>query len=83
MHEYLMNTMLLTELNLEFLILKGGCKSWSECALVKITQCCKSPVASYLTEMITGWPSTTIAKTNLYISCTSTTAESRAKIWYQ
>ena len=39
---------LLTEHNLEFLSLKGGCTGSSECTLVKIPHCWKSHVAAQL-----------------------------------
>ena len=35
---------LLTEHHLEFLCLKGGCRGSSESTLVKMSNCCKSPV---------------------------------------
>ena len=33
---------LLTELHLEFLRFKGGCRGWSELTLVKMSHCWKS-----------------------------------------
>ena len=42
-----MALMLLTELHLEFLSLKGGCTVSSESTLVKIPHCWKSVVTSY------------------------------------
>ena len=43
-----MTLRLLTEHNLEFLSLKGGCTGSSESTLVKITHCWKSHVAAHL-----------------------------------
>ena len=46
--EYSMNVKLLTEHNLEFLSLKGGCIGWSEAKLVKMPHCRKSHVTAHL-----------------------------------
>ena len=43
-----MSVKLLTENHLEFLSLKGGCRSWSESALVKMPHCWKSHVMAQL-----------------------------------
>ena len=42
-----MNIKLLTENDLEFLSLKGGCTGWSESTLMKIPHCWKSHVAAH------------------------------------
>ena len=42
-----MALMLLTELHLEVLSLKGGCTGFSESTLVKIPHCLKSVVTAY------------------------------------
>ena len=39
---------LLTEHNLEFLSLKGGCIGWSESTLVKMPHCWKSHAAAFI-----------------------------------
>ena len=39
---------LLTEHNLEFLSLKGGCRGSSESTLVKMSNCWKSHAAAYI-----------------------------------
>ena len=44
--EYSMNVKLLTEYNLKFLSLKGGCTCSSESTLVKIAHCWKSHVTA-------------------------------------
>ena len=43
-----MSVKLLTEHNLEFLSLKGGCKGWSESTLVKMPHCWKSHVTAHI-----------------------------------
>ena len=43
-----MSVKLLTEHNLEFLRLKGGCTGSSESALVKLPHCWKSHVAAHM-----------------------------------
>ena len=43
-----MNVKLLTEPNLEFLSLKGGCIGSSESTLVKMPHCWKSHVAAHI-----------------------------------
>ena len=43
-----MSVKLLTEHNLEFLSLKGGCTGWSESAHVKIPHCWKSLVLAQI-----------------------------------
>ena len=43
-----MNVKLLTEHHLEFLSLKGGCRSWLESTLVKMSNCWKSHAAAHL-----------------------------------
>ena len=45
--EYSMIVKLLTEHNLEYLSLKGGCRDSSESTLVKMPHCWKSHVAAY------------------------------------
>ena len=47
-HEYFMTVRLLTEHNLEFLSLKGGCRGSSESSFVKMPHCWKSHVAAYI-----------------------------------
>ena len=44
-----MSVKLLTEHNLEFLSLKGGCTGLSECTLMKMPHCWKSHIAAQLT----------------------------------
>ena len=46
-----MSVRLLTEHNLEFLSLKGGCTGSSESTLVKMPHCWKSHVTAHLIEM--------------------------------
>ena len=46
--EYFMSVKLLTEHQLEFLNLKGGCRGSSESTLVKMSNCWKSHAAAYL-----------------------------------
>ena len=46
--EYFISVKLLTEHNLEFLNLKGGCTGSSESTLVKIPHCWKSNVTAHL-----------------------------------
>ena len=45
-----MNVKLLTEQNLEFLSLKGGCTSSSESTLVKMPHCWKSHVVVHMVK---------------------------------
>ena len=47
---------LLTEHNLEFLSLKGGCTGSSESILVKMPRCWKSPVAAYSEKYCSSRP---------------------------
>ena len=47
MLEYSMTVMLLTEYNLEFLSLKGGCTGSSDSTVVKMPHCWKSHVAAH------------------------------------
>ena len=46
--EYSMSVKLLTEHNLEFLSLKGGCTGESESTLVKVLHCSKSRVMAQM-----------------------------------
>ena len=46
--EYSMSVQLLTEHNLVFLSLKGGCKGLSESTLVKMSNCWKSHAAAHM-----------------------------------
>ena len=48
--EYFMNIELLTEHDLEFLRLKGGCTGSSESTLVKMPHCWKSHVTAQLSK---------------------------------
>ena len=43
-----MNIKLLTEHDLEFLKLKGGCTGWSESTLMKMPHCWKAHVAAHI-----------------------------------
>ena len=43
---------LLTEHNLEFLSLKGGCRGSSESTLVKMSNCWKSHAAAQIVQLI-------------------------------
>ena len=47
-----MTIKLLTELNLEFLSLKGGCTSSSESTLVKMPHCWKSHVVAQISSYL-------------------------------
>ena len=47
-----MSVKLLTENNLEFLSLKGGCVGMSEFALVKIQHCWKSRVTAHIVSLL-------------------------------
>ena len=49
--EYFMTVKLLTEHHLEFLSLKGGFTGSSECALVKMSHCCKSHAMAHYYEI--------------------------------
>ena len=49
-----MSVTLLTELNLEFLSLKGGCRGLSESTLVKIPHCWKSYVTAEMPSSAIG-----------------------------
>ena len=49
-----MSVKLLTEHNLEFLSLKGGCTGSSESTLVKMPHCWKSHVAAHISMVVIG-----------------------------
>ena len=53
--EYSMIVKLLTEHHLEFLSLKGGCRSSSESTLVKMSNYWKSHAAAQMFLMVLGW----------------------------
>ena len=49
-----MSVKLLTEHNLEFLSLKGGCKGWSESTHVKMSNCWKSHVTAHMSILLSS-----------------------------
>ena len=50
-----MSVMLLTEQDLEFLSLKGGCTGSSESTLVKMPHCWKSRVTAHIAKLVAAW----------------------------
>ena len=52
--EYSMSVKLLTEQNLEFISLKGGCTGSSESTLVKMPHCWKSHVTAHISSLPTS-----------------------------